>query len=476
MIENKPFVHLFRTPGGYYIYDVNKNMIIKTQQSIWEKIRNVQAGTCDFGNENNLIAKMSEDGFLSSNRIKEIVHPADDILMYYLNRKIIMITLQVTQQCNLRCDYCVYSGGYENRGHSRKSMDFEMAKKCIDFYIEHSVDSDLINIGFYGGEPIVEFELIKECISYVESISEGKELMFTMTTNGTLLKEEIVRFLEEHGVVIRISLDGPKEIHDRSRKFAFNNCGSFDKIIENINMIKEKFPEYYKKLAFSTVLDQKNDLSCISQFFTDFETVKDVSLFAAEIVDNYAKNTVDETEDFRCKIGYEHFKVLLSKVTSFDEKYISKIVAYDYENLGRIYKHLQATEALPERTHPGGPCIPGIQRLFVNVDGNMFPCERVNESSEVTKIGNINEGFDLVKIRALLNIGRLSEDKCKNCWAFRFCTLCCTSADTGDGLSGDKRNSRCRRVRDAAEYDLKDICTLKENNFDFDFSNWFILA
>ncbi|MDF2989337.1 MAG: Radical domain protein, partial [Eubacterium sp.] len=347
---------------------------------------------------------------------------------------------------------------------------------CIDFYIEHSVDSDLINIGFYGGEPLIEFELIKKCILYVESISEGKNLMFTMTTNGTLLKEEIVRFLEEHGVVIRISLDGPKEVHDRSRKFAFNNFGSFDKIIENVNMIKDKFPEYYKRLAFSTVLDQKNDLSCISQFFTDFETVKDVSLFAAEIVDNYAKNSVDATEDFRCKIGYEHFKVLLSKVTSFNEKYISKIVAYDYENLGRMYKHLQATEALPEKTHPGGPCIPGIQRLFVNVDGDMFPCERVNESSEATKIGNINEGFDLGKIRALLNIGRLSGDKCKNCWAFRFCTLCCTSADTGDGLSGDKKISRCRSVRDTAEYDLKDICTLKENNFDFDFSNWFIIA
>jgi uncharacterized protein len=474
MKENRPFVHPFRTPGGYYIYDVNKNMIVKTQRKVWEIISDVQSDACDFGNENNLITKMLNDGFLSSKRILEIVHPADDILMYYLDRKINMITLQVTQQCNLRCDYCVYSGGYENRAHSKKRMDFDIAKRSIDFYIEHSIDSEFINIGFYGGEPLIEFELIKKCILYVESISEGKKLMFTMTTNGTLLKEDIVQFLEEHEVIIRISLDGPKEIHDRSRKFAFNNCGTFDKVIENVDMIKDKFPEYYKKLAFSTVLDQKNDLSCISQFFTDYDTVKDVNLFAAEIVDNYAKNDISVSDDYNCKIGYEHFKALLSKIISFDDKYISKIVAYDYENLGRIYKRLKITEGLPAKAHPGGPCIPGIQRLFISVDGDMFPCERVNESSEVTKIGSISTGFNLDKIRVLLNIGALSEDKCKNCWAFRFCTLCCANADTCDGLSGDKKTSKCHSVRNTAEYDLKDICTLKENSFDFDFSNWFI--
>ncbi len=474
MKENRPFAHLFRTAGGYYIYDVTKNVIIKTQRKDWNFIRDVQSGTCNFENGNNLITKMLEDGFLSSNRITEMVHPADDTLLYYLDRKINMITLQVTQQCNLRCDYCVYSGGYENRAHSKKRMDFDIAKRSIDFYIEHSADSEFINIGFYGGEPLIEFELIKKCISYIESISEGKTLLFTMTTNGTLLKEEIVQFLEEHGVSIRISLDGPKEVHDSSRKFAFNNCGTFDKVIENVNMIKDKFPEFYKKLAFSTVLDQKNDLTCISQFFTDYDTVKNVSLFAAQIVDNYAKNSVDETEDFQCKIGYEHFKVLLSKVTSFDDKYISKVVAYDYDNLKRTYKHLKATEGLPKKIHPGGPCIPGAQRLFVNVEGDLFPCERVNECSDIMKIGSISTGFNLDKIRTLLNVGKLSENKCKNCWAFRFCTLCCANADSGDGLSGDKKTSKCNSVRNTAESNLKDICTLKENNFDFGFSEWFI--
>ena len=476
MKECTPFVHLFRTPGGYYIYDVNRNVIIKTQQSVWENIRDMKSNLCKLERENSLIARMIDDGFLSSNKIKSIIHPADDIFMYYLNRKIKMITLQVTQQCNLRCDYCVYSGGYENRSHSKKRMDFEMAKNCIDFYIEHSVDSEFIIVGFYGGEPLIEFELIQKCILYVESISEGKKLMFTITTNGTLLKENIIQFLAQHEVILRISLDGPREIHDRSRRFAFDNCGTFDRVIENVAIIKDKFPEYYNKISFSTVLNQENDLSCISQFFTDYETIKDVKVFTSEIVDYYAKNQISETEDYHCKLGYEHFKALLSKLTSFEEKYISKIVANDYTNLERIYYQLSPSEGLSEKSHHSGPCIPGTQRLFVNADGDMFPCERVSESSEVMNIGNINKGFNLEKIRRLLNVGTISEDKCKNCWAFRFCILCCASADTGSGLSGDKKTSKCVRVRNMAENNLKDICTLKENNFDFGNDNWFVSA
>jgi uncharacterized protein len=477
MKEKKPFVHLFRTPGGYYIYDVNKNVVIKTQRTIWEAVKEMQSNSCESDSENILIARMLEDGFLSSNKIKEIIHPADDILKYYLNRKIKMITLQVTQQCNLRCDYCVYSGGYENRTHSKKRMDFDMAKKCIDFYIEHSIDSDMIIVGFYGGEPLIEFELIKKCVLYVERISEGKKLLFTITSNGTLLNEEIIQFMEEHGILLRVSLDGPKDIHDKSRKFAFNDCGTFDKVIENIEMIKQKFPGYYKKISFSTVLDQKNDLSCISHFFTDCETIKDVRIFTSEIVGYYAKNEISTTEDYHCEMGYEHFKALLSEFATFNKRYVSKVVANDYVNLERMYEQLKPSEGLPEKSHHGGPCIPGTQRLFVNADGYMFPCERVSESSDIMNIGNINTGFDMDKIRKLLNIGAISEDKCRNCWAFRFCILCCASADTGnDGLSGDKKTSRCGSVRNMADNNLKDICTLKENNFDFNKGDWLVTA
>jgi uncharacterized protein len=90
------------------------------------------------------------------------------------------------------------------------------------------------------------------------------------------------------------------------------------------------------------------------------------------------------------------------------------------------------------------------------------------------KIGNIDFGFDLDKVRSLLNEGVLSKEKCKNCWAFRFCILCCASSDSGHGLSSEIKTGKCQSVRNIAENNLKDICTLKENNFDFDHNYWLI--
>lgn len=472
---NEPFIHLFKTPGGNYIYDVNKNVIIRTSQETWDLIRDGHYDPCDFYDRQELLAKMKAEGFLSSKRLIEIIHPADEVLINYLERKVRMITLQVTQQCNLRCDYCVYSGGYENRIHGYKKMNYDIAKKSIDFYLEHSIDSEVFVVGFYGGEPLIEFELIKKCVSYIESVSEGKELLLSMTTNGTLLNEEIVSFLEEHNFSLLISLDGPREVHDKNRKFAFNSCGTFDIVMENVNMIKSKFPKYYKKITFNAVMDQTNDFSCINKFFTNYETIKNVNLTVSKINNNYAKYEITETEDFHCKMGYEYFKLLLSKAVLIDDKYVSKIVLKDYEYLQRVYKQLQPTEELPKKGHHGGPCIPGVQRLFVNVEGDIFPCERVSEFSDSMNIGNISRGFNLDKIRHILNIGKLSEDSCKNCWAFRFCILCAASADTSLQLSRDMKLSKCNNVRNMVENNLKDLCTLKEYGVELNTDNWFIL-
>ncbi len=145
-----------------------------------------------------------------------------------------MITLQVTQNCNLHCSYCAYSGNYENRSHKALNMDIETAKKGIDYLIEHSPDNEIVDIGFYGGEPLLTFNLIKECVAYAEKKAEGKNMMFNLTTNGTLIKPEMIDFFEKHNVSITISIDGPREIHDLNRKFAHSGTGSFDIMMKNL--------------------------------------------------------------------------------------------------------------------------------------------------------------------------------------------------------------------------------------------------
>lgn len=462
----KPFVHLFRTYGAYYLYDVNRNVVARVGKTIWNAIKSNDFHGLD-DNETLLVKKMREDGFLSDHRVKEIMHPADEVVEYHLNNKVGMLTLQITQQCNLRCDYCIYSGNYITRTHSIKKMDFNMAKKGIDFLIKHSSDNLMITLGFYGGEPLLEFDLIRKCIDYAEEKAEGKEILFTVTTNGTLLDEVKAAYFEKHKLSVLISLDGPKEVHDKSRRFAKNAASTFDIIIKNVDRIKEKFPDLFKMISFNAVLDQKNNFSCVNDFFADFETIKESNVMSSGISELYSKTGMDVSDDFYVKTEYEKFKLFLSKLGNLDPEYASKLISSYYNSLLKVYMQLKPTDRLPDRIHHGGPCIPGAQRLFLSAEGIFFPCERVSEKSEVMKIGEIDAGFYTDKVKRLLNVGKLSEENCKNCWAYRFCILCAAASDDLEDLSSRLKLGKCENVRRMAEQNLMDICALKEMGASF---------
>lgn len=481
-----PFVHLFKTPGGYYLYDVNRNVILNLSEDQYKIIDYyIKGDICKNISEFDTQALESinhlyELGFLSEKRPKEMYHPINDTLINHLNNKVSMITLQVTRQCNLRCKYCVYSGNYENREHSSQNMNFETARKGIDFYIEHSKHNDIGALTFYGGEPLIEFELIKKCIEYFEEKSEGKEIFLSITTNATLLTEEIVDYFQKHNLSLIISLDGPSHIHNKNRVYGYDDKGTFEKVMENLNMIKNKFPDYLKqRISFNAVLDPESEFGCINKFFTDFETVKNSNIFANEISSLYRKETLKKTDTYVRDTQYEYFKLFLAKLGYLDEKYTSKLVWKHYSERRNKYNRLKMTKELPDRMHHGGPCIPGIQRLFMDVDGNFYPCERVSETSPHMKIGHINEGFDVDKVKTLLNIGKVTENRCINCWALRFCKLCAAAADENSELSTEKKVSRCSFVLDSTEDMLKDICTLKEfgaqlidKDYAFDLVEW----
>lgn len=476
MNSEKPFIHLFKTPGGYYIFDVNTNAIIKTNKSVYDFLQTGQK-SCDDNDLINAIEKLKAKGFLSSKRVKEITHPYDDTVEYHLANKLKMIILQVTQQCNLRCEYCAYSGNYLNRGHSNLRMNFEMAQKCIDFLIDNSRDEERVNITFYGGEPLLEFELIKKCVHYAKEISEGKTVGFNFTTNGTLFTKEIIEFFEQHDAAIAISLDGPKEMHDQNRKFAASGCGTFEKVSKNLEFFRENYPKYFReKVVFNTVLDRNNDFSCVNEFFASYDAIKDSPINVSNIAINYAKFQNEGSEEYDIKLKYELFKLYLNKFNRLDDRYVSKLILTEYTRLRTsVFEGRARMKELPEKGHHGGPCIPGTSRLFVDVNGNFFPCERVSENSEIMRIGHIDTGFDIEKVRTLLNIGRITAESCTNCWAFRFCTLCAASADDTKELSPKIKHSNCMAVRYGQEQNLKDYCTLKEFGHKFENDSGYML-
>lgn len=111
---------------------------------------------------------------------------------------------------------------------------------------------------------------------------------------------------------------------------------------------------------------------------------------------------------------------------------------------------------------PGGPCVPGQRRLFVNVDGALYPCERISETSDIMRIGDIYNGIDHAKVDALLNIGQLTEEKCKHCYAVRYCTLCAKNCDNNGELSPELKASNCQSVHNEVMEKFRDYLFTRE--------------
>lgn len=432
-LSNKPFIHLFRTRNQYYFYDANTCSIIRINETMYDILKNKENFL-----ELEQLKKLYENGFLQSKEDIIIEHPASSGIESYLDEGMQQLILQLTQNCNLRCKYCVYSGSYKNRVHTNKRMTFEIAKEAIDYYYLHSRAADVVRIGLYGGEPLLEFDLIKKITEYCEKIFAGKELRINMTTNATLLNEKIVDFLQKHNFDLMISLDGPESVQNKSRVFADNSHGTFDVIIQKIEMIQKLYPQYLDKISFNAVIDEQNDFACSSNFFT-YDFLKDAVVTAAGVSDRDSVQEVSLRETFYINYNYELFKSFIVYAGELDNKYISKLIV---SHKGLLISSIHDRVTKPYRRkgicHPNGPCIAGYNRLFVTVEGKFYPCERVSETNEVYCIGDIKSGIETKKVLRLLNTGKLTETECKNCWALNLCSICAADFGEDNDLSTSK--------------------------------------
>ena len=193
---HKPFIHCFKTAKEYYVYDVNTDKIIQVSFETYNFLEN---NIWDEKAERE-IEKLINEGYLKRTRVEEVKHFATDFLESYLENRMNQLVLQVTQKCNLRCSYCVYSGDYKNRNHSQKEMSWETAKEAVDYLYGHSMSSEDIYISFYGGEPLLMFRLIKEVVEYVKREYCQRTVHFNLTTNGTLFTPEIVQYFIKNNI------------------------------------------------------------------------------------------------------------------------------------------------------------------------------------------------------------------------------------------------------------------------------------
>lgn len=458
----------FKVNENYYMYDREQNDIVNISKKEYDLLKEINSEEI-FEKYQALFKPYLEKGFLKKTALTQIEHPYTHRIQELTTNRLTQLVLQVTQDCNLRCSYCFYGeGNYMNRTHNHKRMSFEQAKEGIDYLLSHSKALETVYLSFYGGEPLLCIDLIKQCIAYINTRVEGKQIYYNLTTNGTLLTDEIIQFLMKHNISIMISLDGNKEIHDMNRKYA-SGKGSFETIMENIKYIREEYPEYVEKISFNTVLAPKNDLQCVTNFFDTDEIIGDSLVSTGVVSDVYTNNDYSNySEKFSITNSYGLFKRYLAETGRLDKQYTSQLYKGRIISLQRLYKQLYSQNGGYKVGHPGGPCLPGVRRIFVNVDGTMYPCERVSEKSKVMTIGNLKEGIDLEKVKALINVGQLTQEECLKCWAFHYCTTCGAYADDIDVFSKERKLRHCEYVKNNVLEDFMDFCMLKDFNYDFE--------
>lgn len=342
---------------------------------------------------------------------------------------ILNITLNLTDDCNFRCRYCIYSGNYQAvRKHNPVKMSIDTATKAIDIFIswimnkKRAIKSNLLNIGFYGGEPLTEINLMKDIIRYQgkkfkeNKIDDKFKVDFQANTNGWLLNDDTIRFLVENRMNLNISLDGPAQEHNKFRVFR-NGKPTWDMIWENISRLKSNYPDYYqKKVRFLCTLHPFHDIQAIDQFFLekkDFFNRENISVYYVN--QKFLKNKTKEK-------WFKGKKIQESKISRFTlDKRLEEKLRLKYLCLDSNFTTM---------------CFPGAAKLFVTTDGKFHICERVKST---ISIGDVNNGIDFNAIKRIKHQWNqeIIRQRCWECNAWSFCDMCISQSGEKNGVHVD---------------------------------------
>jgi uncharacterized protein len=464
-MSNSIIIKTFRTYGHPYVYDRHTDALVMLNEDEYDELVRCEKGGLPV-EQSPVIGRYQQYGMFMPNVVEKIENAGTEKIEHQLKTRMKQLTLQVTQQCNLRCGYCAYSGVYNNnRVHTNKRMSLETAQKAIKFFLDRNNGISDIVIGFYGGEPMLELDLIKQCVDYATSLVEGKRIRFNMTTNGTLLNDDAVDYLVKNDFTLGISLDGAKQEHDINRKFA-NGKGSFDTIIANIERIHRRYPEYSNHIMIMTTINPNMDLNCALEYFNTEELFRDKQIMFNSMTEISLKSKLSYDKNHYSIRNFEHIKMLFSLIGKLDRKYVSPLAISSRDKTERNQKSIRSRVKMSPIMHHNGPCMAGVQRLFVRVDGVLFPCERVNEELEYFKIGTLEDGLNLERIKELINIGKITEEECKECWNLRHCTICAGQIEFGTTSPKIAKLKICANSCRNTLGDMHELCVLNEFGFD----------
>lgn len=352
------------------------------------------------------LMELKENGMLYTEDAYETLVPA------FLKREPVVkaICLHVAHDCNLKCKYC-FAGEGEYHGH-RGLMSLEVAKKSIDFIIENSKHRKNIEVDFFGGEPLMNWEVVKGTVEYAKEREKetGKNFRFTMTTNGVLLNDEIIDYLNENMYNVVLSLDGRKEINDLMRPTA-NGKSSYDVILPKFKRLVEKRgnKQYYIRGTFT-----HNNLD----FMEDVKHVNDQGFDEVSVEPVVAPHEMDyaiKEEDIATLCAeYEKLAKYMLEKTKKGEGFNFFHFMIDLEGGPCIHKRLAG-------------CGSGTEYLAVTPEGDLFPCHQFVGLDEF-KMGTVFEGVQNHEMRGKFEKCNVySKDECKSCWAKFYCSGGCAA-------------------------------------------------
>jgi uncharacterized protein len=345
------------------------------------------------------------------------------------------ITLEVTDICNLKCEYCGYGKFYSDYDkRENKSMDFRTAKRLLDYFadlwnssLNQSHDRN-IYISFYGGEPLLNYPLIREVASYANQLKLlHNRFTFSMTTNGLLI-EKYMDFLVEYGFRLLISLDGEKK-NNAYRVFA-NGKAAYPEILRNVEALQKKYPDYFKNnVNFNAVLHNKNSVSQVFNFFkryfdkTPFINALNTAGIRESEKQNFwqAYSNVDESL-FKSKDYLKIEKEMFIRLPNIQN--ISKFVHYNSDFSFTNYNDLIFPTHQRKRIATG-TCVPFSKKVYVTVNGKIMPCERIGHQFFFGYVRPDKIELDEEAIAKKFNdyIRRI-RSQCNLCYNTEICTQC----------------------------------------------------
>jgi uncharacterized protein len=348
------------------------------------------------------------------------------------------LVVNVTNQCNLSCTYC-YEYGEDKiveteNGKQPKFMSEETARASVDFMLRAAGDNPTAHLTFFGGETLMNFPVLKSTMAYARARAAevGKQVDFSLTTNATLLRPEIIEFLAENRVGVTISIDGPEDLQDKFRVFK-NGMGSYEIAAPKIKALLERHRSRPIG-ARVTLTRQTLDIRRIYRHLTD-----DLGFWEV----GFAPVTTSRQRDYAISDG--GFDDLLAQFRALADDYKHAALENRHHGFSNVRETLQELHQGHAKAYP---CGAGLGLMGVATDGDVALCHRF-AGSEEHRFGNVREGVSWDRQQTFLESHHVNEKTvCQTCWARPICAGgCYHEAHTRYGTTAQPNLHYCEWIR-----------------------------